>query len=432
MAFPTSLSILLFSLCAPILASPSNNDLSRRGSPPSPFTRRANVPAAGFFAPGSSGGAMLTVVPGTNPPNLGEPLNVIISANSDSQVLVDQEIDGGLRNYFLSFGFSAECLGQHSGDAQGANLGDGLGLRNETAVIRWDYGDSQLGSCKETVEGGNHFRYWVQDGPSANSSAIFMATSYEKPIKQFHDIVVNGYNLGRDWLVGNATNMSSIIDTSSLTNTTTFTGQTTFANFTYQTEAAYTSGLLSATSDGVNHFDSVPPNSISTNYISWIENAVTTFHNHTVDIDHYGQLVQNCEVGCQCVAFSFKSISKRVKPVEIPRLSNTSRKTDTYDVRPVRISGPFDLLKPQASSFRSSSHPESKTFTDEDVIGEWMNQGCVHESRTDSLRTSKFTQIQTWQQVRSPPIVIHRVVEQNQRSTNISALGFQNQIFSIP
>ncbi|KAI0789660.1 hypothetical protein C8Q75DRAFT_146840 [Abortiporus biennis] len=265
MAFPTSLSILLFSLCAPILASPSNNDLSRRGSPPSPFTRRADVPAAGFFAPGSSGGAMLTVVPGTNPPNLGEPLNVIISANSDSQVLVDQEIDGGLRNYFLSFGFSAECLGQHSGDAQGANLGDGLGLRNETAVIRWDYGDSQLGSCKETVEGGNHFRYWVQDGPSANSSAIFMATSYEKPIKQFHDIVVNGYNLGRvvyrDWLVGNATNMSSIIDTSSLTNTTTFTGQTTFANFTYQTEAAYTSGLLSATSDGVNHFDSVPPNS---------------------------------------------------------------------------------------------------------------------------------------------------------------------------
>lgn len=39
---------------------------------------------------------------------------------------------------------------------------------NETAVIRWNYGDPQLGSCKETIEGGSHFRYWVQDGKEAN------------------------------------------------------------------------------------------------------------------------------------------------------------------------------------------------------------------------------------------------------------------------
>lgn len=84
-----------------------------------------------------------------------------------------------------SFGFAGECLGQHAGDHQGANLGDGRGYRtcssvdagnhpsnlvvdNETAVIRWNYGDPQLGTCKETIQGGNHFRYWVQDGPSAN------------------------------------------------------------------------------------------------------------------------------------------------------------------------------------------------------------------------------------------------------------------------
>jgi hypothetical protein len=40
-------------------------------------------------------------VPGTFPEGLGEPLNVILSGNSDPAILVDQEKDGGLRNYFL-------------------------------------------------------------------------------------------------------------------------------------------------------------------------------------------------------------------------------------------------------------------------------------------------------------------------------------------
>jgi hypothetical protein len=55
-------------------------------------------------------------------------------------------------------------------------------LVNETAVIRWDYGDPALGTCQETVKGGNHFRYWVQNGKSAKSGAIFMGVSYEKPV----------------------------------------------------------------------------------------------------------------------------------------------------------------------------------------------------------------------------------------------------------
>jgi hypothetical protein len=70
---------------------------------------------------------------------------------------------------------------------------------NETAVIRWNYGDAALGACKETIQGGNHFRYWVQNGDKANrcvlsrlftcyiithfsSGAIFMALSYELPV----------------------------------------------------------------------------------------------------------------------------------------------------------------------------------------------------------------------------------------------------------
>ncbi|KAJ3484620.1 hypothetical protein NLI96_g5512 [Meripilus lineatus] len=270
MAKITLLSILLF---VPALATAKF-----------PFFRRSNVPPEGYFNPLDKGGSMLTSVPNTFPAGLGEPMNAIITGNSDSDVLKDQEVDGGLRNYFLSFGFSSECLGQHAGDDQAADLGDGHGYLNESAVIRWNYGDPELGSCKESIEGGNHFRYWVQNGKEAQSGAVFMAVSYEKPISglcskadnsgmkltcslllllfliEFHDIVINGYNLGRDWLVGNVTNQTMLIDSAQLTNTTTFSGQSTFKNYTYQTDVVYTPGLLSNTSDGINHHLSVGVN----------------------------------------------------------------------------------------------------------------------------------------------------------------------------
>lgn len=128
----------------------------------------------------------------------------MLSGASDEAVLKDRESDGGFRNYVLcvssrgraiymlilphhrSIGFSGECLGQHAGNAQRVDLGDGDGsgtssletplylmLRsfepvNETAVLRWNYGDPQLGTCTESIIGGNHFRYWEQDGKEAN------------------------------------------------------------------------------------------------------------------------------------------------------------------------------------------------------------------------------------------------------------------------
>lgn len=196
---------------------------------------------------------MLTQVNNTYPAGQSEPVNVILLGTSDSAVLVDQSNNGGLRNYYLSLGFSSECLGQHEGSDQAVNLGDGHGYLNETAVIRWDYGDPSLGTCKETIEGGNHFRYWVQDGPSADSGAVFMALSYEKPIAAQHDIVVNGYNLARDWLVGNATAQSSLIDTPTVSNTSTYSGLTQSGGYTYQTSVQYVSGLLPNTSIGINH-----------------------------------------------------------------------------------------------------------------------------------------------------------------------------------
>lgn len=209
------------------------------------------VPESGFYNPNELGGSFLTQIPVTYPMGQGEPVNAIISGNSDSAVLVDSELNGGLRNYYVSLGFSSECLGQKSGSNQAVNLGDGHGYLNETATIRWDYGDPQLGTCKETIEGGDHFRYWVQNGPEANSGAIFLAISYEMPLAQQHDIIVNGYNLGRDWLIGNIT--QSPIPTSQLTNTSTYSGSTSANGYTYQTDVAYVSGLLSNTSIGINH-----------------------------------------------------------------------------------------------------------------------------------------------------------------------------------
>ncbi|KAG8214352.1 hypothetical protein J3R82DRAFT_9323 [Butyriboletus roseoflavus] len=248
--------------------------------PPAHLQRRETY--YGYYSPMGGDGSMLTVrvalhhprrdvifdcfsslsqqVQNTYPPGLGEPINVIISAYSDSQVLQDTVSNGGLINYYQSFGFSTECLGQHSGDNQAANLGDGNGYVNQTAVIRWDYGDVQFGTCEETIEGGNHFRYWTQNGPDANSGAIFMAVSYEMPIVDSHNIIVNGYNLGRDWLVGNATAQSSIITTSKDTNASTYTGQTSFNGYTYHTSVDYVSGLLQNTSIGINHGETVGVN----------------------------------------------------------------------------------------------------------------------------------------------------------------------------
>jgi len=219
---------------------------------------------------------MLTSVPNTFPPGQGEPMNIIISGHSDSRVLVDAQTNGGLRNYFNSFGFSGECLGQHSGSDQAVDLGDGNGFKNETGVIRWDYGDPTLGTCKETIEGGNHFRYWVQDGPTANSGAIFIAVSYELPIALNHDIIPNGYNLGRDWLIGNITQTS--IPTGNLTSNLTYQSTTSFNNFTYQSNIQYVPGLLPDTNFAINHNLSVGVDGINAcdGFVAVIDVQITT------------------------------------------------------------------------------------------------------------------------------------------------------------
>ncbi|KAN0135338.1 hypothetical protein V8E53_006903 [Lactarius tabidus] len=254
-------AVFLLLLSWPLFAS----SRSLHGRTPSPLNIAArsssrNVPPLGFYDPRDRNGSWLTQVNNTFPAGLGEPINVVLLGTSDPAVLVDQEGNGGLRNYFLSFGFAGECLGQHSGSDQEANLGDGHGYLNETAVIRLDYGDPTLGTCKETVEGGNHFRYWTQTGGDADSGAVFMAVSYELPETLGHDIIYNGYNLARDYLIGNVTAQSSVIPTANLTNGTTYSGQTSYGGYVYQNSVQYVTGYLTNSSSGINHYLSVGAN----------------------------------------------------------------------------------------------------------------------------------------------------------------------------
>ncbi len=81
-----------------------------------------------------------------------------------------------------------ECLGQHLGGAQEANLGDGLGNASEVEELRWNFGNPYIGTCKETFDGGLHLRYWVQN----TTGAYFLAVSVEESLTNGHDIVRDG------------------------------------------------------------------------------------------------------------------------------------------------------------------------------------------------------------------------------------------------
>ncbi|KAJ7456987.1 hypothetical protein FB451DRAFT_1510372 [Mycena latifolia] len=177
-----------------------------------------------FYDPAQGGGSMLDNAGSGG----GEPLNVIISGLSSPAVLTD----AGILHYAQAIGFSFECLGIHLGDPQSANLGDGNGWVNQTMELRQDYGDDDVGTCLESLIGGNHFR---QNGTAANSGALFLAVSQEEDVFEGHQIIPDGYNIGRDKLVANAL------------------GATTHEDITYSTVAQNLTGLLAAGSVGVNH-----------------------------------------------------------------------------------------------------------------------------------------------------------------------------------
>ncbi|SCZ88036.1 BZ3500_MvSof-1268-A1-R1_Chr2-1g04147 [Microbotryum saponariae] len=153
----------------------------------------------GFYNVTPGGGRWLTyAVDGTL---LGEPINVVVSAHSDPLIMTV----AGLNDWFLSIQYSTEFLNVSLGNKQKADLGDGNGRQNQSQLLRYNYFDTIYGTLQESVNGGSHVRIWNQNGSTADSGAWFVAASVEYPAAMGHLIKPNGYDLGRDEVVGNAT-----------------------------------------------------------------------------------------------------------------------------------------------------------------------------------------------------------------------------------
>ncbi|GBE81240.1 hypothetical protein SCP_0309670 [Sparassis crispa] len=182
---------------------------------------------AAYYNPTDGGGSMLD----NAQDGYGEPLNVIVSALSSPDVLT---YDGAI-NFARAIGFSEECFDIHLGTPFTANLGDGNGWLNQTIELRQDYGSASIGTCLESLIGGNHFRLWTQNGPDANSGALFLAVSKEEPVTENHDIIPDGYDIGRNNLVDSAV------------------GTTSYGDVTYSTTAQNVTGLMPEGSEGINH-----------------------------------------------------------------------------------------------------------------------------------------------------------------------------------
>ncbi|KAF8160726.1 hypothetical protein B0H34DRAFT_653704 [Crassisporium funariophilum] len=179
-----------------------------------------------YYDPRIGGGSQLN-----ESADAGEPLNVIISGKSSAEVLTPD----GFLNYARAIGFSKECFGLHNGGKQRANLGDGHGWVDEREVLREHFNIPFFGTCLESLIGGNHLRTFRQDGPNANSGALFLAVSQELDLSDKHQISPNGYNIGRDKFVSKAL------------------GKKRWLLKTYTTTVTEVKGLLAAGAEGVNH-----------------------------------------------------------------------------------------------------------------------------------------------------------------------------------
>lgn len=183
---------------------------------------------------------MLTIIPELD---VGEPINIIVSGRSSQSVLTPV----GFLLWATSIQYGVSCLGSSDiGTIQSADLGDGRGPRFQgtdgegvNGVLRYNYNSPYFGTCKETFVGGSHMRWYVQNGTDANSSAIFIAASTELSLAYGHDIAENGYNVGRDEIVGNATNPEG----------------TSWEGNNYNTTVTWIPAglLLNATTDNINH-----------------------------------------------------------------------------------------------------------------------------------------------------------------------------------
>ncbi|BGP18500.1 hypothetical protein JCM10213_001184 [Rhodosporidiobolus nylandii] len=216
-----------------VKSSPLLPDAQQPFSPPPlphieddrPFPPRPG--RAAWYDPRELGGSLLN----RNLWGGGEPLNVIISAQSSPDVLREN----GFVAYSRSLGMWNECANLHIGDPQEANLGDGKGWERELFVMRQAVRWPWIGACLESVTGGYHFRTYKQNGSEANSGAWWLAASKEVDLRGNHKIAEDGYNRGRDYVVQRAIAGSHYLGRS------------------WEAQVEWVEGLLQPGNDGINH-----------------------------------------------------------------------------------------------------------------------------------------------------------------------------------
>ncbi|WWC67043.1 uncharacterized protein I206_100950 [Kwoniella pini CBS 10737] len=135
--------------------------------------------------------------------------------------------EGGLYNYLEAAAFGGQCLGLQMGDEQQSNLGDG--------------------NKNQTLYGGNHIRVFKQE----TSGAFFLSSSTEEDSTRNHALGLNAYDNGRDFFIGNATNV--VIEGHPDTNTT-FTGEISKRGWKYRTTVNYVDDLVPANKSRWNHY----------------------------------------------------------------------------------------------------------------------------------------------------------------------------------
>ncbi|CCG81713.1 protein of unknown function [Taphrina deformans PYCC 5710] len=159
--------------------------------------RRADALSPGYVSPTSVGGNMYFRFEG-QPNTKPEPINIIVSGNSSFPGVVTQV---NLTNYaiFNSTGGFNECLGLHLSTPAYANI-SGPTPQLLDFLYRENFGDYPGGTCRETVQGGFHFRGWRQ----SSSNAYFLAVSEEMDLAHHHDLVPDGYDRGKYEFVARA------------------------------------------------------------------------------------------------------------------------------------------------------------------------------------------------------------------------------------
>ncbi|WFD43204.1 hypothetical protein MPSI1_001859 [Malassezia psittaci] len=202
---------------------------------------------------------------------VGEPLNLIISSESSPDMLQPE----GFLVWATALGFGVSCLGQ--GNSEGfmyANLGTENpnvrqgSLSGNNGVMRWNYGLPEIGTCRETIQGGNHFRWFTQHTRQAGT-AIFIASSIELGLDSAHSVSSNGYNLGRDSIVELATDKNGI--------------EWEGNKFNASVKWVEAGRLLNATSENINHPEVAPTNGTA------IDGRVAVLYVNTIKRNYGGR-----------------------------------------------------------------------------------------------------------------------------------------------